>query len=245
MTRIITIANHKGGSGKTTTTLALAQLATIKGKRVLCIDSDCQANLTIALCGNPMQNTAYDAITKLEPIHEVQKTKQNIDLITGSRELFGLSTYEGSGTRLKCVIKDIVGNYDLVFIDTPPTLLECQLNAMQASTDVIYAIGPSLFDIQGFISLWHIADYVKVNGNPTLNMTGYILTNFNGRSKIAKHLQASIQAQTGKVDLPCLGIVRQAVAVREAQTLGQSLYEYAPNCTVAKDYQAIYEKLGL
>jgi len=241
--RIVTIANQKGGNGKTTTTLALAQAAIHKGYKTLCIDLDGQANLSTALNANPNCGNAFDFLTGRKKARDcVQLAPQGMDLIAGCYDLCTLQTSKGSAGRLKAALAPIQADYDFIFIDTPPNVGEAQYNALQASTDLIITAQASLFDLQGLYTMRDTAEQMK-GSNPALKVAGYVLTNHNGRSKLAKALEQSIQQAAADNGVKCLGIIRQGIAIREAQALGLSLYEYAPTSNPAKDYLTIFEQL--
>jgi len=241
--RIITVANQKGGNGKTTTALALAQAGRHKGLKVLCIDLDGQANLSTALGSSPTYPTALAFLTgEAKGAACVQPTAQGVDLIAGCYDLATLRTEAGSARRLQKALEPIRGKYDLIVIDTPPNVGEAQYNALQASTDLVITVNASLFDLQG---LYLMADTAKgfAQSNPALSVAGYILTNHNGRSKLAKALEESIRKEAAANGVDYLGTVRQGIAIREAQALRLSLFDYAPDSNPAKDYMSIFEKL--
>ncbi len=241
--RIITIANQKGGNSKTTTALALAQAARIRGYKVLCIDLDGQANLSTALGANNSCGNAFDFITGGRKARDcVQLTEQGIDLIAGCYDLCTLRTERGSASRLQLALDSLLGGYDYILIDTPPNVGEAQYNALQASTDLIITAQASLFDLQGLYTMVDTAQSMR-SSNPALRVTGYILTNHNGRSKLSKALEVNIQKEAEANGVLCLGVIRQGIAIREAQALGVNLFEYAPASNPAKDYMRIFDRI--
>ena len=241
--KVITIANQKGGSGKTTTALALAQWATSKGYEVLCIDLDNQANLTTALGGKIGALTALSFLMgTTSPSSCIQATSQGISLVAGHNDLATLKTEAGSALRLKRALDAIKANFDLVVIDTPPQVGEAQYNALIASTDLIITLAPNLFDLQGLYNMADTAKAIK-RTNTDLEVTGYILTNYNAQSKLGKTLEEEIAKGAEAYGVPNLGTIRRSISIKEAQVLQQSLYEYAPKSKPALDYQAIFERL--
>lgn len=241
--RVITVANQKGGSGKTTTALALAQAGKAKGFKMLCIDVDAQGNLSTALGANPNCGNSYDFITGAKKIRDcIQETAQGIYLIAGSFNLSALKTSNGSAMRLQKAMKDIQGGYDLCIIDCPPNMGEAQFNALQASSLLVIPLQASVFDTQGLYVMVDTARQFS-RTNPALTIAGYVLTAFDGRSKLSKTLEEKMKAEAESQGVEYLGSIRRGVAVREAQALSLSLYEYAPNSNPAKDYMDIFDKL--
>lgn len=240
--KIVAIANQKGGTGKTTTAIALTQAAASCGKKTLVIDLDAQANATFFLAGSTAGGNSLDLLNGKPAAELIQTTPSGIDLISASWGLFGESSGKGSARRLSAALEPIKGKYDLIVIDTPPTPGELQFNALQSATDLIIPLQADIASLQG---LYLIADTAKQiqQSNPGLRITGYILTRHNARSTLVKQMADAIANKASELDIPFLGAIREAVAIKEAQTLQQSLYEYAPKSKPAEDYMAIYNSL--
>lgn len=238
--KIITIANQKGGTGKSTTAAAIAQAAQHKGLHCLAIDLDPQGNTSFFLNADTNTAGAFDLLEG-EPITSViQKTPQGIDTVSANWSLQTISTSAGSARRLKKALEPIRGKYDLIIIDTPPTAGELQTNAMMASTDLII---PLLADVGSLQGLYQIADTARriQQQNKGLKVTGYILTRSGGRSTLAKQMSEIIEARAKENGIPFLLAVREAVAIREAQSWKESLYKYAPKSKPAEDYMHLTE----
>ncbi len=241
--QIIAIANQKGGTGKTSTALAFAQAAQHKGLKVLCIDLDGQGNFTSALVANPGKGSALDFLEGTRPAAEcVHAVGNGVSVIPAVYDLCTLRTERGSANRLKKALASLGGDYDLILIDTPPLAGEAQYNALQAATDLIIPVQTSVYDIKGLFTMTDTAKAMQ-KSNPALKVAGYILTNHNGRSKLAKALEENLRKEAEAYGVPYLGTVRQAIALREAQALGVSLFEYAPKSAPAIDYMRIFESL--
>lgn len=238
--KIITIANQKGGTGKSTTAAAIAQAAQHKGLHCLAIDLDPQGNTSFFLNADTNTAGAFDLLEG-EPITSViQKTPQGIDTVSANWSLQTISTGAGSARRLKKALEPIRGKYDLIIIDTPPTAGELQTNAMMASTDLII---PLLADVGSLQGLYQIADTARriQQQNKGLKVTGYILTRSGGRSTLAKQMSEIIEARAKENGIPFLLAIREAVAIREAQSWKESLYKYAPKSKPAEDYMHLTE----
>lgn len=240
--QILTIANMKGGSGKTATAAAIAQAGAAQGLRVLAVDLDPQANLTFTLGGNARAGGSYELIEGQPARQIIQETRQSIDLISASKGLATVTTTTGSAKRLQRALQPIKGLYDLIIIDTPPTAGELQYNALQASTGIIIPLQADIYHLQGLYQIHDTAQQFK-RSNPELTEKGYILTRHNARSNLAKAMQESIESKAAALNIPFIGAIREGIALREAIALQQSLYEYAPNSKPAIDYMQAFNKI--
>lgn len=241
--QIITIAIQKGGTGKTTTTLALSQAAALNGYNTLVIDLDPQGNTTLALGAEPNRGgTSYDLI--IGNGAKPQVIQKNLDVIPAAWELAALKTDKGSARRLQTAIKPFTKLYDFIFIDTPPTAGELQYNALQASTGLIIPILADIYNIQSLYQLTDTARRFKQNSNPNLEVLGFVFTLIDTRSTIARQMQEKITVLANKNNIPYLGSVRKGIAVQEAAALQKNLFEYAPKSTPAQDYLNIFERLN-
>ena len=231
--RIISIANQKGGTAKSTTAAALAQAAAYKGKRCLAIDLDPQGNLSFFLAADTARAGAFEMLEGQRV--EAQHTAGGLDVIPASWNLQTISSSRGSARRLKTALEPIAAQYDLIIIDTPPTAGELQYNALMASSDLIIPLQADIVGLQGLYQMADTARQIQ-QGNHELTLTGYVLTRHGGRSTLARQMAETIKARAQEMGIPFLMAIREAVAIREAQTLQRSLYEYAPNSKPAADY---------
>jgi len=241
--QIITIAVQKGGTGKTTTAATLAQAAAYKGRRVLAIDLDPQGNLSVTLAAQmiPETGNSYNLLMGLPPADLIQTTEQGIDVIPACLDLATISSGKGSARRLQRALEPIKNSYDLIVIDTP-TAAELQYNALQAATGLIIPLQADSYNIQSLYQITDIAGQIR-KSNPALSIKGVIMTNYNGQTRHARQIREAIQKQAEALQLPYLGEIRRAIAIQEAATLRQSLFEYAPTSNPARDYLAIYETI--
>lgn len=241
--KIITTAVIKGGTGKTTTAAALAQAAAANKKRVLAIDLDPQANLTFFLSADQNKPGSYQLLHGTAPGEVIQKTEQNIDVIAASPDLSTEKIKPGSAKRLQQAIKPIKGNYDYIFIDTPPQMGELTYNALEASTGLLIPLETDSSSLQGFYQITDIAHQLQ-DSNPDLSIIGVILTRYDSRPKINRHLQDVIEKAGDLIEAPYLMGIRPGISIREAQALQQSLFDYAPKSKPAVDYMELYKKIS-
>lgn len=239
---ILAIANQKGGTGKSTTAAALAQAAAHRGRRVLAIDLDPQGNLSYFLQADTARAGAFEVLDGLPASEATQATAGGLDVIPASWNLQTISSSRGSARRLKAALEPLAGRYDVVILDTPPTAGELQYNALMAATDLVIPLQADIVGLQGLYQMMDTAQQIK-QGNPALTLTGYILTRSGGRSTLARQMAETIEVQARGMGLPFLMAIREAVAIREAQTLQQSLYEYAPRSKPAADYLRLFDML--
>ena len=179
--QIITTAVIKGGTGKTTTAAALAQAAAAAGKRVLAIDLDPQGNLSFALAADQTQPGSYQLLHGAEAAAVTQTTAQGISVISATPDLATEKTAPGSAKRLQAALEPIKKKYDFVFIDTPPQMGELTFNALQAATGLIIPLETDNSSLQGLYQIADIAQQMQ-SSNPALQITGTILTRYDGRS---------------------------------------------------------------
>ena len=240
--QIITTAVIKGGTGKTTTAAALAQAAAADGKKVLVIDLDPQANLSFFIGADPNQPGSYSLLNGASAKDVIQHTAQGIDAITGSPDLSTEKTKPASAKRLNAAIDPIKGNYDFIFIDTPPQIGELTYNALQAATGLIIPLEADNSSLQGLYQITDIAYHMQ-KGNPNLHVIGSILTRYDNRPKLNKQLKEIFTEAGKETGAELLATIRPGIAIREAQALQLSIYEYAPNSKPAEDYKELYKKI--
>lgn len=240
--QIITAAVIKGGTGKTTTCAALAQAAAAAGKKVLAIDLDPQANLTFTLAADPNTPGSYLLLHGDQPQRHIQHTEQGLDVIAASPDLATEKTSPGSAKRLQAQLDPIKGSYDLIIIDTPPTMGELTYNALQASTDLIIPLETDNSSLQGLYQIVDIAHQIQ-RSNPALTIRGVILTRYDPRPKLNRYLHDVIAERGAEIGAPLLAEIRAGVAIREAQAMQQNLYSYAPRSKPAQDYSDLFRQL--
>ncbi len=241
--KTIVTAVIKGGTGKTTTAAALAQAAAIRGKRVLAVDLDPQANFTCFLGGDPNKPGAYQILHGTPAAEVLQKTAQEITVIPGNPDLATEKSTPGSAQRLREALEPLQGRFDLCIIDTPPQMGELLFTALAAADGLIIPLEADDSSVQGLYQITDIAREMK-GSNPALKVYGVVITRFDERPKINRHLQKIIAAAGEECGAPLLATIRPGVAIREAQALRKSLYKYAASSKPAIDYNALFSTVG-
>ena len=240
--RIFTAAIVKGGTGKTTTCAALAQAAAAEGKTVLAVDLDPQASFTTAINGNPNRPGSYALLSGTDAAETIQQTPQGIYCICGNSDLAGIQTKPGSSSRLRERLEPVKNDFDIVVIDTPPTMGELQNNALQAATDLIIPLEADPDSLQGLYQIADIAGHIQ-KSNKALRIAGIVLTRYDARPKLNRYYKDAITQKAQEVGITFLAAIRQSIAVKEARATRQSLYDYAPDSNAAKDYMTLYKIL--
>lgn len=238
--QIITTAVIKGGTGKTTTAAALAQAAAADDKLVLVIDLDPQGNLSFITGADTNRPGSYALLHGTDVGETIQRTPQGFDAIAASPDLATERTTPASAMRLREAIEPIKRYYDYIFIDTPPTMGELTFNAMQASTGLIIPLEADNNSLQGLYQITDIARQMQ-RKNPSLKILGTVLTRYDSRPKINRYMQEQIADRGQEAGAPFLAAIRPGIAIREAQALQLSIFEYAPKSKPAQDFAQLYK----
>ena len=241
--QILTVAVIKGGTGKTTTAAALAQAAAAAGKKVLAIDLDPQANLSFFIGADQNAPGSYQLLHDTDPAQLIQRTPQGIDAIAASPDLATERTTPASAKRLQRAIDPLKSVYDLIVIDTPPQMGELLYNALQAATGLIIPLETDNSSLQGLYQIADIAHQMQ-RSNPALTITGVVLTRYDSRPKLNRYLQEVIAERGQEIGAPFLIGIRPGIAIREAQAMQQSIFDYAPRSNPAQDYKRLYEMIA-
>ena len=247
MSYVISIANQKGGIGKSTTAQALGAGLHLKGYKTLLIDLDPQGNISYTLEADTQQPTAYDLLNNKVPIKEgVQETKQG-DLIPASERLSNLDlelTATGKEYRLKELLDPIKNDYDFIIIDTPPALGILTINALTASNSLIIPSQADIYSLQGIGQLYKTIEAIRQYTNPSLLIQGILLTRYHTRTILNRDMGEIIEdtAKQFKTSI-YKTFIRESVVVREAQAKRKDLFTYAPKSNPAKDYLAFTKEV--
>lgn len=249
--RTLAIASQKGGTGKTTTSAAIAYWAAGRGTNTLCIDLDPQGSLTYILHGDGNAPGCYELL-KGSPARELVQPgpEGGPRLLAASLQLAGadaeFSSRPGRDFLLKKALEPLRDEYGLCIIDTPPTLGTLLVNALSAADEVLVPVQADVFALQSVYQLMETVGQVREYCNPGLAVAGVLLTRYNGRAVLSRDLRESLEAACRELDAPLFATaIREGIAAKEAQTLRESLFTYAPKSNPALDYAALMGELEL
>lgn len=243
MARITALINQKGGVAKTTTAHALAVGLARQGKRVLAIDCDPQGNLSFSMRADDTLAGLYEALRGDAAAADViQATRQGVDLVASSLDLSAADmefTRVGREYLLRGLCDAVAASYDHIIVDCPPALGVLTLNALTAADDMVIPVGLEVFSLQGLKQLFNTVENVRRYCNPRLTVAGILITRRGNRASLTREL-IDVIGQTAK-DLNVYlypTVIREAVAVREAQVMQESLFDSHPKAAVTADYAA-------
>ena len=237
MRQIISIVNHKGGVGKTTSVSSLGVALSRLGKRVLLVDLDAQGNLTDTLTKTPGDRSIYDSLRTLETI-PVVNIREGLDLCPSSIDLVSMDLeLADKGEREYRLSKLLRGlDYEYILLDCPPSLGLLTINALTASTKVIIPLTPEALPAKGLGTLLDIIERTKETLNPGLSLGGILITRYN-RRKINRLVEETLRETFG--DSVFKTKIRENVDISESPLQGMDIYSYSPNSIGAKDYESL------
>lgn len=246
----IALANRKGGSGKTTTALNLADGLAHAGQRVLLVDADSQAQATSG-CGILPYNlemsiyellhlVAQDRLSD-EMIRETLIKTQNFDLLPSKPDLSALeleaSQIDNRESLLRTLLLEIEKDYDYILIDLPPSLGLITVNGLVAAKWLLIPIELTFLSMDGLAQMMGILYRINAELNTSLRLLGILPVKCDLRTNLARNVIEEVRQNFGESRI--LPTVRNDIKLAEAPSFGKSIFEYAPQCRGAQDYQQL------
>lgn len=260
LTRTIALLNQKGGVGKTTTTVNLGAALAEAGRRVLMIDLDPQAHLTLHLGveHDPERPSVYDLLIDgdITPTDAIVPARERLDVIPAETDLAAaepeLAHVHDRQRILAAKLRLIREQYDFILFDCPPSLGLLTVNALAAAKEVFVPMQAHFLALQGVGKLLETVGLVCRSVNPTLAVTGIILCMHEQQTTLAKEVVQDLDQffeQARDEEVPwrycrvLLPAIRRNIKLAEAPSFGQTIFDYAPWCPGALDYRKLAERV--
>lgn len=249
MVRIISVANQKGGVGKTTTTVNLGASLAYLGKKVLLVDIDAQGNATsgVGIRKPDVKEDIYDILVNEVDIKEtiLPTSRENLFIVPATLQLAGaeieLTSMMARESRLKLALDEIKDDYDYILIDCPPSLGHLTINAFTASDSILIPVQCEYYALEGLSQLLNTVRLVQKHFNPDLAIEGVLLTMFDARTnlgaEVVEEVRRYFQEKVYEVVIP------RNVRLSEAPSHGLSIIDYDIRSKGAEVYQALAKEV--
>ena len=247
MAQTIACANQKGGVGKTTTVVNLASQLVRAGDRVLVVDLDPQGNATsgFGLDRTTLAGSVYDAIVDDVALEQIiVTTGSGADLVPSAIALAGadleLASVEARERRLARLLRPLLGRYQTILIDCPPSLGLLTVNALTAADAVLIPLQSEYYALEGLTQLLATIDLVRDHLNPRLAIDGVVVTMVDGRTNLSAEVDAEVRRHLG--GLVYSTVIPRSVRLSEAPSHGLPIDRYAPGSRGADAYAALADE---
>jgi chromosome partitioning protein len=246
--RILAIANQKGGVGKTTTAVNVSAYLAL-GVRVLLVDLDPQANATssLGLDPNGVELSTYDALIGQAPLRAaiVETGRPRLEIAPASRALAGaqveLVDMADRESRLKTALQEVADTYDVVIVDTPPSLGILTLNAMVAADLLLAPVQCEYLALEGVAQLMETIELVRATLNPRLELLGMLMTMYDPRTRLSPQVVDEVRRHFP--DRTFQTVIPRSVRLSEAPSYGKPVLEYEPTSRGASAYADLAQEL--
>ena len=252
-TRIIAVANEKGGVGKTVTVINLGAALSLKGRKVLIVDMDPQANATRGLggSGDDAALNTYDLIMKNGKVESgqavVESAWKGLHFIPSHVDLAGaeveLVDETGRENRLKESIEPVTADYDVILLDTPPSLSLLTVNVFTCAREVIVPCQTHPYAFDALEELFDTIGAVKTAINPDLEIGGVLATLYDPRTRVSRRVLEKLKTDERYSDLLFETVIRANTKIAESADVGKPVVFYRTTSFGAMDYKALADEL--
>lgn len=244
MTKIISISNHKGGVGKSTSALNIGAGLSKLGKKVLLVDIDPQCNLTMSLGVNNPEFNIFGSIKGEYPLQPIPIIKK-LDIIPSVLGLLAAEIELNNEYKNRFILKELlqplIGKYHYILIDCPPSLGLLTINAFTAANEVYITLQPQFFALQGLSKLTEIIEEVQKTLNPELKIGGVIITLYDNRKILHRDVTETVTEHFKNLVFKTK--IRENIALAEAPAQGLDIFRYQANSNGAEDYNNLCKEI--
>ncbi|HGF7815217.1 TPA: ParA family protein [Enterococcus faecium] len=249
MAQIISVANQKGGVGKTTTTVNLGACLASLGKKVLLVDIDAQGNATsgVGIRKPDVTKDIYDVLVNELPIDEATliTEHENLSIVPATLQLAGaeieLTSMMARESRLKGSLAEVSSQYDYILIDCPPSLGHLTINSFTASDSILIPVQCEYYALEGLSQLLNTVRLVQKHFNPELEIEGVLLTMYDARTNLGNEVVEEVRKYFREKVYET--IIPRNIRLSEAPSHGKPIIDYDPRSRGAEVYQALAKEV--
>ena len=242
--RVISFGNHKGGVGKTTTTASVGSILSSKGFKVLVIDLDAQANLTVSLLKEEQEDSIYYTLTGRSKELPIIPITENLSIVPASLQLAMAEMEMTAVISREKILAELLEkekeNYNFILIDCPPSLGLLTLNAFTASNEIIVPLVAEVLPFKGLTMINDFINQVQHRLNPEAHITGILITRWES-TRLTKDIEERLRQQLGSLVFTTK--IRKNITIAEAPLESKNIVEFDPKCNGAQDYRTFTDEL--
>ena len=241
-TKIVCIASHKGGVGKTTSAATLGSLLSSKGERTLLVDLDAQRNLTSTFIGATIkpEETLFDAFCGRCAL-PVVNVRKNLDIVPSALDMGALDTVIAGRIQREVILRQllapVVDQYEWILLDCPSQMGLVTVNAFTAANSLIVPISCDAYAAEGLLQPLDMAEIVRNGLNPQLVFNGVVITRFHTRRTLDKVVENDLRDRYGEMVFPTK--IREKATIVQAPVMSLDIISYDPKCNGALDYASL------
>lgn len=242
--RRMAIFNHKGGTGKTTTSVSIAAGLAARGYKVLLVDTDSQGNVAVSL-GVKAEKTLYHCLVMgLRPQDVAVKIRENLDLLPSNETLAAAELYLAGRQNRDRILKDRLaaaqGHYDVILLDCSPSLSLLNQNALVFADGILVPVACDFLSLVGVRQVIKTVKNVNSLLHHPVQIYGVLPTFYDARARICRDAWGTMKEHFGE---RCFAPIRSTTKIKEAPAQGRTIFEYAPDSHAAADYQAVVDRI--